>query len=72
MWWQQMAFEGMPIVMNAEDEYADVIFIWREPKGSDIREVYIDINGVTDHHRFYYGQAFSDRRYGRVVLYRCC
>ncbi|WP_217520444.1 enterochelin esterase [Vibrio metschnikovii] len=51
-WWQQMAFEGMPIVMNAEDEYANVIFIWREPRGSDIREVYIDINGVTDHHSF--------------------
>ncbi len=55
-WWRIITSQGTPIVADVADKYADVIFLWRESPSdadaADIQDVYIDINGVTDHHSF--------------------
>ncbi|WP_159653253.1 enterochelin esterase [Vibrio atypicus] len=54
-WWQTVESEGTPLIVHSQGDYAEVIFLWRSAwplAGESIKEVYIDINGVTDHHRF--------------------
>ncbi|SJN59339.1 Enterochelin esterase [Vibrio ruber DSM 16370] len=55
-WWQIICSEGTPVMAAMTGEYADVVFLWREsPPQKDAaatQAVYIDINGVTDHHSF--------------------
>ncbi len=54
-WWEAIVTKGVPLMIDEQDEYAEVVFIWREPKEQKLpryKEVYIDISGVTDHHSF--------------------
>lgn len=57
IWWQQIARIGTPIVEETPGEsWLKLTFLWRDPQGdettSSICRVYLDINGVTDHHSF--------------------
>ncbi|AVJ17491.1 enterochelin esterase [Serratia sp. MYb239] len=53
-WWQQVVQRGTPIVEEHDRQQARFTWLWRDPHGdeprSPIRRVYVDINGVTDHH----------------------
>ncbi|WP_038181233.1 enterochelin esterase [Vibrio rhizosphaerae] len=55
-WWQIIKAEGTPIIATVADGYAEVIFLWRQPSSpagdAEIQAVYIDMNGITDHHSF--------------------
>ncbi|UTV30741.1 enterochelin esterase [Photobacterium atrarenae] len=54
-WWGKIRSEGLPLILTHDGEYREVLFLWREiPINHEcsIKEVYIDINGVTDHHSF--------------------
>ena len=56
-WWQQIARIGTPIMEETPGESRlKLTFLWRDPQGdettSSICRVYLDINGVTDHHSF--------------------
>lgn len=48
-WWQRISQIGTPLRENAEDGLIRMHYFWRDTQG-DTRQVYIDINGVTDHH----------------------
>lgn len=57
LWWQALQHKGSPLIMNQDAAKQDVIFIWQYGAQSlglaaDVAEIYIDINGVTDHHSF--------------------
>ncbi|MEC5320483.1 enterochelin esterase [Brenneria populi subsp. brevivirga] len=53
-WWRQIALAGTPLVETVDDDQVGVTFFWRDPAGDErrsaIQRVYIDINGITDHH----------------------
>ncbi|MEJ2766582.1 enterochelin esterase [Photobacterium sp. MCCC 1A19761] len=52
-WWAIIQSEGTPLFLTQDGEYREVLFLWRETPNNNehsIKEVYIDINGVTDHH----------------------
>lgn len=53
-WWQQIALRGTPLVEPVTAGKVKLTFLWREPPakaGSAVySRVYIDVNGVTDHH----------------------
>ncbi|QNK30634.1 enterochelin esterase [Serratia sp. JUb9] len=53
-WWQQVVQRGTPIVEEHDRQQARFTWLWRDPHGNEprspIRRVYVDINGVTDHH----------------------
>lgn len=53
-WWQQLQAAGTPVVERDAHRQTRMHFFWRDPQGSSAhsttRQVYIDINGVTDHH----------------------
>lgn len=54
-WWQKVAAVGTPVVEEQNDDgLLTLTFLWRDPQGdeftSPIKRVYLDINGVTDHH----------------------
>ncbi|WBV23556.1 enterochelin esterase [Pantoea piersonii] len=56
-WWQLIAEIGTPIVEETSDaSRLKLTFFWRDPQGnkiaSSICRVYLDINGVTNHHSF--------------------
>jgi len=56
-WWQLIAEIGTPLVEETSDESRlKLTFFWRDPQGnkiaSSICRVYLDINGVTNHHSF--------------------
>lgn len=56
-WWQRIAEIGTPIVEETSDaSRLKLTFFWRDPQGnkiaSSICRVYLDINGVTNHHSF--------------------
>jgi len=56
-WWQKIAEIGTPLAeAQPESRRIKLTFFWRDPKGnettSDIYRVYLDINGVTDHHSY--------------------
>ncbi|CDH18465.1 enterochelin esterase [Xenorhabdus bovienii] len=54
LWWEHIAALGTPLVEARPKHQVQLTFFWRDPAGneqnSDIRRVYIDINGITDHH----------------------
>ncbi|HGM6859988.1 TPA: enterochelin esterase [Serratia rubidaea] len=53
-WWRQVAQRGTPVVEEHDRQQVRFTWLWRDPHGderrSPIRRVYLDINGVTDHH----------------------
>ncbi|CNI48204.1 enterochelin esterase [Yersinia rohdei] len=53
-WWQQIAQWGTPLVEPLETGKVKLTFLWRDRQGkvsnSVDSRVYIDVNGVTDHH----------------------
>ncbi|AHM72002.2 enterochelin esterase [Yersinia hibernica] len=53
-WWQQIAQWGTPLVEPGAAGKVKLTFIWREPpalvRAPVYSRVYIDVNGVTDHH----------------------
>ncbi|MFZ4834857.1 enterochelin esterase [Rouxiella sp. Mn2063] len=53
-WWQQIAELGSPIAEALDKDRIKMTWFWRDPQGSEAhsatRRVYVDINGVTDHH----------------------
>lgn len=53
-WWQEIAAHGTPLVEAASEGCVRMTFFWRDPAGDEsrsaTRQVYIDINCVTDHH----------------------
>ncbi|WP_231617143.1 enterochelin esterase [Erwinia sorbitola] len=53
-WWQQMAQDGTPLVEACNAGIVKMSFFWRDPAGDEnhsaLRQVYVDINCVTDHH----------------------
>ncbi len=56
-WWLKIAAAGTPLVERQPDsERLTLIFFWRDPAGNEaasaFQRVYLDINGVTDHHSF--------------------
>ncbi|WP_050413194.1 enterochelin esterase [Yersinia mollaretii] len=54
VWWQQIAQWGTPLTEPAGEGKVKLTFLWRDRQGkaSDavFSRVYIDVNGVTDHH----------------------
>ncbi|WP_287812825.1 enterochelin esterase [Pseudomonas sp.] len=54
-WWQALAEQGTPLVGPAQAGQHAVTFVWRDPRGSaatsPTRRVWINITGLTDHHR---------------------
>ncbi len=54
-WWSIIQFEGIPVTLSVDGDDAQVAFLWRDSLVdgiSQVEHVYIDINGVTDHHSF--------------------
>lgn len=56
-WWQKVAITGTPVVEGQHDNGPlTLTFLWRDYQGNEqtsaIERVYLDINGVTDHHSF--------------------
>lgn len=53
-WWQRLARIGTPLTERTDNQQINMSFFWRDPAGSEARSaierVYIDVNGVTDHH----------------------
>ncbi|WP_235514946.1 enterochelin esterase [Erwinia sp. Leaf53] len=53
-WWRELAHCGTPLIETADDDALLISFFWRDPAGdetrSPVRQVYISINCVTDHH----------------------
>ncbi len=53
-WWEQLHKAGTPVIEHAADGETRMHFFWRDPEGrselSSTKKVYVDINGVTDHH----------------------
>ncbi|QQA76738.1 enterochelin esterase [Pectobacterium parmentieri] len=53
-WWHDLARIGTPVVEPCGEKRVQITFFWRDPEGTEqhstIQRVYIDINGVTDHH----------------------
>ncbi|WP_428243519.1 enterochelin esterase [Gynuella sp.] len=53
-WWQKLRACGTPVIEEHHDNTCTVAFFWRDPHGnehqSDICQVLLDINSVTDHH----------------------
>ena len=55
LWWQTIRLEGTPLIIDTIGEYSELLFLWREPSKapeSNVEDVFIEINGVTDHHCF--------------------
>lgn len=54
-WWHALAEQGTPLVGPAQAGEHAVTFVWRDPRGtaatSPTRRVWINITGLTDHHR---------------------
>ncbi|CDL85977.1 enterochelin esterase [Xenorhabdus cabanillasii] len=54
LWWKNIAILGTPIIEISKNHQVKTTFLWRDPHGdeqnSPFRQVYIDINGITDHH----------------------
>lgn len=54
-WWAQLVQQGTPWLEPADDNDYWVTFFWRDPAGTELnspwQRVWININGVTDHHQ---------------------
>ena len=53
-WWQRVLEVGTPVIERDLSGQTTMHFFWRDPEGhsahSSTERVFIDINGVTDHH----------------------
>ncbi|WP_052696615.1 enterochelin esterase [Pantoea sp. BL1] len=53
-WWERLQSVGTPVIEHQAGGETRMHFFWRDPEGrselSSTKKVYIDINGVTDHH----------------------
>ena len=54
-WWKDIKAQGSPLIERLNDDVCNVTFFWRDPQGSeatsDFQRVWININGITDHHQ---------------------
>ncbi|MFU2315859.1 enterochelin esterase [Rahnella sp. PCH160] len=54
-WWHEIASRGTPWTEPLRDGFCGVTFFWRDPQGdemtSETQRVWININGITDHHQ---------------------
>lgn len=54
-WWAQLVQHGTPWLEQADEGSYWVTFFWRDPAGTELhspwQRVWININGVTDHHQ---------------------
>lgn len=54
-WWQEKVRAGIPAISDPQSENCRVFFYWRDPEGdehhSTTRRVWLNIAGITDHHR---------------------
>ncbi|OTA16834.1 chrysobactin oligopeptidase cbsH [Xenorhabdus vietnamensis] len=54
-WWEHIAILGTPIIEVTRNQQVQTTFFWQDPYGneqnSNFRKIYIDINGITNHHR---------------------
>lgn len=52
-WWDKVASMGTPLQIVKNDQTTDLVFLWREnAPASQHSAVYIEINGVINHHDF--------------------
>lgn len=52
-WWDKVSALGTPITIAQDNDKTELIFLWRQHNTpSKIAAVYIDINGVINHHDF--------------------
>lgn len=72
-WWREVARQGAPLVAMDEEGRYWVTFLWRDPQGSEetsaFRKVWLNINGLTDHHQGGLPQSLT-RLPGTDVWYR--
>ncbi|WP_413725852.1 enterochelin esterase [Sodalis sp. RH16] len=72
-WWREIADHGTPWVEKDRDGRYRVTFLWRDPGGnaqtSALRRVWLNINGITDHHQSLAPQSL-ERLPGTDVWYR--
>lgn len=53
LWWDKLASVGTPLQITRDNGTTELVFIWRKPTTSPQHtSVYIDINGVINHHDF--------------------
>ncbi|WP_447867284.1 enterochelin esterase [Rahnella bonaserana] len=54
-WWNDIKAQGTPWIEPPDDGVCRVTFFWRDPQGSEatsaFQRVWININGITDHHQ---------------------
>lgn len=54
-WWNEINAQGSPLIERLNDGVCNVTFFWRDPHGSEatsnFQRVWININGITDHHQ---------------------
>lgn len=54
-WWQAKMQAGIPAIAEVQEDRCRMVFYWRDPEGdehhSTIRRVWLNIAGITDHHR---------------------
>ncbi len=56
LWWHKIIEEGVPLINEKNEETSEVTFLWRSDDSEskqNVSAVYIDINGITDHHSFH-------------------
>ncbi|MGZ2332987.1 enterochelin esterase [Vibrio alginolyticus] len=50
-WWNEVQTKGTPFILSQDNTSVELLFLWRNTDDS-VKEIYIDINGITDHHSF--------------------
>ena len=50
-WWDEVQTKGTPFILSQDNTSVELLFLWRNTDDS-VEEIYIDINGITDHHSF--------------------
>lgn len=71
-WWQKIAAVGTPVQEKQDDDrQIKLTFFWRDKQRKEdtsaIERVYLDINGVTDHHS--YSPSSLERQAGSDIWY---
>jgi len=52
-WWEKVTSIGTPLKIPADNDQSDLIFLWRKQTDDETHDaIYIDINGVINHHDF--------------------
>ena len=50
-WWNEVQTKGTPFILSQDNTSVELLFLWRNTDDS-VKEIYIDINGISDHHSF--------------------